>query len=153
MFSRSVSFFAALLVVVGHASAQETGYRAAYFYKVRWGFQEEFERLFLANHYPVLAAQKESGRIQAVEMYRPTFHGDGRSDWTFLVVITYRDWSAVAAKGEEEAVIRRLFPDQETFKKDEKRRFELLDAHWDVPLTEVAAPRETRMPPPPPKPR
>ena len=126
--------------------ADETGYRAAYFYKVRWGFQEEFERLFLANHYPVLVAQKESGRIRAVEMYKPTFHGDGRSDWTFLVVITFRDWAAVGAKSEEDAVIRRLYPDQETFKKQEQRRFELLEAHWDVPLT-VVAPPETRTPP------
>ena len=142
------SLIAMLAALAAPVSAQETGYRAAYFYKVRWGFQEEFERLFLANHYPVLAAQKESGRIKAVELYRPTFHGDGRSDWTFLVVITFRDWAAVAAKSEEEAVILRLYPDQETFKKEEKRRFELLDAHWDVPLTVVAVPNETRTPGP-----
>ena len=130
------------------AAAEESGYRAAYFYKVRWGFQDEFERLFLANHYPVLAAQKESGRIKAVEMYKPTFHGDGRSDWTFLVVITFRDWAAVGERSEEEAVIRRLYPDQETFKKQEQRRFEILDAHWDVPLTPLAAPSERKTSPP-----
>jgi hypothetical protein len=28
----------------------------------------------------------------------------------------------------------RLFPDQATFKREEQRRFELLEAHWDVPL-------------------
>jgi hypothetical protein len=129
-------------------AAEESGYRAAYFYKVRWGFQDEFERLFLANHYPVLAAQKESGRIRAVEMYKPTFHGDDRSDWTFLVVITFRDWTAVAERSEEEAVIRRLYPDQDTFKKQEQRRFEILDAHWDVPLTPLAAPSEEKPSPP-----
>ena len=142
------SLIAMLAALAAPVAAEETGYRAAYFYKVRWGFQEEFERLFLANHYPVLAAQKESGRIKSVELYRPTFHGDGRSDWTFLVVITFRDWAAVGARSEEEAVIRRLYPDQETFKKEEKRRFELLDAHWDVPLTVVAVPSETRTPAP-----
>ena len=139
---------ATLLVLATTLTAEESGYRAAYFYKVRWGFQDEFERLFLANHYPVLAAQKESGRIKAVEMYKPTFHGDGRSDWTFLVVITFRDWAAVAERSEEEAVIRRLYPDQDTFKKQEQRRFEILDAHWDVPLTPLAAPSEKKTSPP-----
>jgi hypothetical protein len=32
---------------------------------------------------------------------------------------------------------QRLYPDQATFKKEEQRRFEILDAHWDVPLNEL----------------
>jgi hypothetical protein len=34
----------------------------------------------------------------------------------------------------EAEIAKRLFPDQETFKREEARRFELLQAHWDVPL-------------------
>jgi hypothetical protein len=30
-----------------------------------------------------------------------------------------------------------VYPDQATFKKEEQRRFEILDAHWDVPLNEL----------------
>lgn len=112
----------------------------AYYYKVRWGFQEEFEKLFMKNHYPLLAAQVKSGRLAEVDVYKPTFHGDGRADWTFLVVIRFASWAALGAPSEEEAISRKLFPDQETFKKEEKRRFEILDAHWDVPLTEVKSP-------------
>ena len=116
--------------------------RVAYYYKVRWGFQPEFERLFLKNHYPVLVAQtKEGGRIKAVTLYRPTFHGDGRSDWTFLVVITFADWAALGAPFDEAALARQLFADQETFTREEQRRFEILEAHWAVPLTEVEPPR------------
>ena len=33
--------------------------------------------------------------------------------------------------------MKRLYPDQATFKKEEQRRFEILDAHWDVPLNEL----------------
>src|SRR5258708_37962579 len=124
------------------AFAQEKPYRVAYFYKVRWGFQNEFERLFLKNHYALLLARtKGGGGLRAGELYRPTFHGDGRSDWTFLVVITFANWAALGAPSEEETLARRLFPDQETYKKEEQRRFEILDAHWDVPLKEVEAPR------------
>ena len=46
---------------------------AAYYYKVRWGFQAEFERLFFKNHYPVLKEQMGAGgRIKSVGVYRPT---------------------------------------------------------------------------------
>ena len=114
--------------------------RVAYYYKVRWGFQEEFVRLFLKNHYPVLAADTKAGLIKSVTLYQPTFHGEGRADWTFLVVITYPNWAALAAP-RDEATVKKLYPDQETFKKEEQRRFEILDAHWDVPLTEIEPPK------------
>ena len=133
--------FLTAALAAGTSLAEEKPYTVAYYYKVRWGFQQEFERLFLKNHYPVLMAMKERGRIKDVQMYKPTFHGDGRSDWTFLVVITYASWAALGAPSDEEAIARRLFPDQETFRMEEQRRFEILDAHWDVPLTEVSPPQ------------
>ena len=34
-------------------------------------------------------------------------------------------------------IAARLFPDAERFRAEEQRRFELLDAHWDVPLEDV----------------
>ncbi|MGE5361261.1 MAG: hypothetical protein ACM3NQ_19770 [Bacteroidales bacterium] len=107
-----------------------------YFYKVRWGFQEEFVALFRKNHYPVLKAQLGS-RFSSVRTYEPKYHGDGRADWTFALAITYPDMAAVQAPSDEPAIARRLFPDQEAFKREEQRRFELLDAHWDVPLKEI----------------
>jgi hypothetical protein len=133
---------AALLALgAGPAAAEEKPVRVAYYYKVRWGFQQEFERLFLKNHYSLLLAQKKEGtRIKAVNLYRPTFHGEGRADWTFLVVITFASWNAMGAPSNEETLARQLFPDQDAFKKEEQRRFEILDAHWDVPLTEVEVP-------------
>mgnify|MGYP003390749922 CR=1 FL=1 len=33
---------------------------------------------------------------------------------------------------------RRLYPDQETSLAEERRRFERLEAHWDVPLVELS---------------
>ena len=32
---------------------------------------------------------------------------------------------------------KKLFPDQQTFDKEEQRRFELLLGHWDVPVRTV----------------
>jgi len=123
------------------AQAQDGPVRAAYYYKVKWGQQEEFERLFFKNHYPVLQAQMgEKGRITNVDVMRPTYHGDGRADWTFLVVIVFANMNAFVGPNQEAAIQKRLYPDQETFKKEEQRRFELLDAHWDVPLVVVTPP-------------
>ena len=132
----------ALALAPAPLAAQDKPVTAAYYYKVRWGFQQEFERLFFKNHYPVLKDQMGSGgRIKAVGVYRPSFHGEGRADWTFLVVITFSSWSALGGPSPDEAIAKRLYPDQETFKKEEARRFEILDAHWDVPLAEVEPPK------------
>ena len=109
-----------------------------YFYKVKWGFQDEFVELFKKNHLPVLKAQQEAGRMTAVRTFVPTYHGDGRADWTFAVAITFRDTAAMMAPTGEDAIVKRLYPDQATFKKEEQRRFEILDAHWDVPLNELS---------------
>jgi hypothetical protein len=108
-----------------------------YFYRVKWGFQEEFQNLFQRNHYPILKAQL-GGRIKAVKVYVPTYHGDGRADWTFAVEITFKDINAFFDASGQDALIRKLYPDQAKFQKEEQRRFEILDAHWDVALNEVA---------------
>ena len=111
----------------------------AYFYRIRWGFHEEFWELFTRNHYPILAEQVRTGRMLEVRAYGPRFHGDGGADWTYLVTITYRDWTAVEAHSEAE-IAGRLFPDQERYRAEERHRFELIEAHWDVPLEERPLP-------------
>jgi hypothetical protein len=87
---------------------------------------------------PVLRDQvKPGGRIASVRTFVPTYHGDGRADWTFAVVITYRSVEAMAGPSGEDEIQRRLYPDRARFLKEEQRRFEILDAHWDVPLNEL----------------
>jgi len=105
----------------------------AYYYRTRWGCHDEFVALFERNHWPVLHEQLAAGRFLAVEAVTPRFHGDGAAGWDFLVTITYRDWAAVESHSDAE-IARRLFPDQERFEVEERRRFELLEAHWDVVL-------------------
>jgi hypothetical protein len=112
----------------------------AYFYRARWGHHEEWLELFLRNHWPVLREQLRTGRFTDVALYTPRFHGDGRADWTAMVTITFADWAAMESHSEAD-IKQRLFPDQDTFRAEEQRRFELLDAHWDVPLERVELPR------------
>src|SRR3954471_21837397 len=91
----------------------------AYFYKVRWGFHDEWLELFRRNHWPLLREGLRSGRYVDVRLAQPRFHGDGRGDWDVLVTITYRDWTAVEAHSEAD-LIASLFPDQETFRREEQ---------------------------------
>ena len=154
MLKKLLAVFAALtLAVLVDAVCSGTGLRAAqapaaqsagraerttwYFYRVKWGYQDEFVTLFAKNHLPVLREEMKTGRITDVRTYVPTYHGDGRADWTFAVTITYKDAAAMTGPSNEDAIVKRLYPDQAAFKKEEQRRFEILDAHWDVPLNEL----------------
>jgi hypothetical protein len=40
---------------------------------------------------------------------------------------------------DEAALQKQLYPDQDTFKKEEQRRFEILLSHWDLPIKGVDA--------------
>lgn len=113
---------------------EEEPVTVTYYYRVKWGYQQEFLRLFAKNHYPVLREQVKTGRLLDVKTYEPVFHGDGRADWTFMVTLVFKDWAVMADRSAEPEIIQRLYPDQETFRREEQRRFEILDAHWDVPL-------------------
>ena len=132
-----------LFSAVSHAqapsaqSAANTRRTVWNFYRVKWGYQEEFQILFARNHLPVLREQIKTGRIVSVRTFAPTYHGDGRADWTFAVEIVYKDAAATVAPSGAEEITRRLYPDREKFLKEEQRRFEILDAHWDVPLNEL----------------
>lgn len=103
------------------------------FYRTHWGRHDEFVELFERNHLPVLQAQVASGRMLEVKRFVPRLHGDGRADWDVLTSITYRDWAALEQHTEAE-ISTRLFPDREAYRAEERRRFEILDAHWDVIL-------------------
>jgi hypothetical protein len=127
--------------LVAQAPAGQSASRAErtvwYFYRVKWGFQEEFVTLFQRNHYPILKDEVKNGRMKDLRTFVPTYHGDGRADWTFAVVITYRDIAAMTGPSNDDEIIKRLYPDRARFDKEEQRRFEILDAHWDVPLNEL----------------
>ncbi len=125
MWKKHVSVALLVLAVAGiRTAAQAPAAQAAskpertvwYFYRVKWGFQDEFVSLFAKNHLPVLREQMKSGRIVDVRTYVPTYHGDGRADWTFAVTITYKDTAAMTGPSDDEAIVKRLYPDQAAFK-------------------------------------
>lgn len=113
-------------------------YTVEYYYKVQWGHQQEFLGLFLKNHYPLLQKVVEGGRMISVKIESPANHMTEDARWDYRVTIRFKNSSvATTANPEEEALIKQLWPDQETYKREEQRRFEILLAHWDLPLTDI----------------
>jgi hypothetical protein len=116
---------------------QDRPYVVEYYYKARWGFADEFIRLFKKNHLPVLKKQIETGRFLHVTAVKPRYHATEDGRWDYRVTIVFKDVAAAHVVSDEEAIKKDLFPDQESFKQEEQRRFEILLAHWDVPIVEV----------------
>ncbi|MCM3869184.1 MAG: hypothetical protein ND895_00625 [Pyrinomonadaceae bacterium] len=108
-----------------------------YYYKARWGFADEFIRLFKKNHFPVLNKEKELGRILAVTAASPRYHGTEDGRWDYRVTITWKNVGVTEDGFDATTVTKQLFPDQDTFKREEQRRFEILLAHWDLPIVDV----------------
>ena len=141
--ARSLSVAMIIVLLFGFAGrAQAPAQQAAgepktvwFFYTVKWGSQDEFLDLFQRNHYPILKEMEKAGLYVSIKTFVPENHGDGRSDWTFAVELV--EPAKRPASPTEEEIVAKLYPDRAKLQKEEQRRFELLVAHWDVPLNRI----------------
>jgi hypothetical protein len=118
-------------------------YVMEFYYKTGWGHQKEFLDLFLKNHFPLLREIEKSGRILALKIETPANHMTEDSRWDYRVTIVYKNSTvATTANPEEDALIKKLYPDQAAYQKEEQRRFEILQAHWDLPVSDVTPARK-----------
>ena len=119
-------------------SGADQPYTMEYYYKVQWGRQQEFLQLFLKNHYPLLQKNIESGRVLSVKIEQPANHGTEDGRWDYRVTIRFRNSTlATTSNPNEERFIKELWPDQAAYRREEQRRFEILLAHWDLPVTDI----------------
>lgn len=117
--------------------AQDKPFAVEYYYQVKWGSSEEFLRLYKKNHYPLLKKQMEEGRILQMRNEAPFYHAGGDGRWDYRVTIVWKN-SVVAHDDYDDSVHgKKLFPDQDAFKREEQRRFELLLGHWDTAVVPV----------------
>ena len=125
--------------VVQAQTAQPTDkpYVVEYYYKARWGYADEFIRLFKKNHYPFLRKLAESGKIVQVTGESPVYHATEDGRWDYRVRIVWKNVQVANDNAGDDQILKQLFPDQDTFKREEQRRFEILLAHWDVPIKSV----------------
>ena len=117
-------------------------YSMEYYYKVQWRHQQEFLQLFLKNHYPLLQKIVASGRMISVRIEQPANHMTEDARWDYRVTIQFKNSTlATTVNPDEERLIKGLWPDQETYKREEQRRFEILLGHWDLPVTDITPSR------------
>jgi hypothetical protein len=107
------------------------------YYRAKWGYTDEFFRLYKKNHLPVLRKLQEEGRILKIEITKPRYHATEEGRWDYRVTLTFRDAAAAHDPGYEDAIRRKLYSDQDVLRKEESRRFEVLASHWDVVVDAV----------------
>ncbi len=83
--------------------AADQPYTMEYYYKVQWGYQQEFLQLFLKNHYPLLKKIVESGRALSVKIETPANHMTEDARWDYRVTIRFKNstLATTANPGEE----------------------------------------------------
>jgi hypothetical protein len=118
-------------------SADAQPYVIEYYYKTKWGHADEFLTLFKKNHLPVLRKEIELGRIVRVSMIAPQYHTTEDGRWDYRVTIVFKNAAIANDNFDSSTLTKQLYPDQDTFKKEEQRRFEILEAHWDLPIKDV----------------
>ncbi len=138
-----------LIVVLGALAsalgAEGTGGPAVtieYYYKIvpggmMPGGPSEWLSLYQKNHRPILKELKKEGILLSEKIYERKFHAESPA-WDYKVVMVWRDWAALEESGKREPeIIRSLFPDKAAHDREEKRRWELTEKHWDDVLREV----------------
>ncbi|UTA66937.1 hypothetical protein [Emticicia sp. 21SJ11W-3] len=102
------------------------------YYRVKWGYQSEFLELYKKNHYPLLKKAIEKGDLLSIKLEKPLHHATEESRWDYRITLVFKNVQAAFDPNLTEPYKKTLYPDQPKFKKEESRRFEILDAHWDV---------------------
>lgn len=120
-----------------YAQTTETPFIIENYYRVKWGFADEFIQLWKTNHYPLLKKAVDKGDIISVEAEKPRLHNAEDSRWDFKVTITFKNISNAFSHDLTAAYKKSLYPDAAKLEKDEQHRFELLIAHWDVLVEKV----------------
>ena len=126
-----------LAVNLVHAQDKKDYFIIENYYKVKWGYADEFINLWKVNHYPLLKKAIDKGDIISVEAEKPKLHSGEDTRFDFKVTIVFKNEKLAFDPNLTKQYEKQLYPDLEKLKKDEQHRFELLIAHWDVMIDKI----------------
>jgi hypothetical protein len=105
-------------------------------FRVRYGYHDEWFRIFQKYQVAILERQKQLGYVKDYSIWSPGLHTSEESRWDYRIVVIRTSHDAPHGQSESD-VAKQLFPDQQTFRRDELRRWELTTNHWDLPIYQV----------------
>lgn len=110
------------------------------YYEVKDGYEEEFLELYKRNHWPVLQAEIEEGSLVSVEVDSQWFPPPGKHQWDFRVTMVFSNilYRHELLDRRQDEIEQRLFPDQERFEREERRRLDLVDVLYIVDRTRLS---------------
>ena len=114
--------------------AAEKPYQVEWVYRVRYGYQDEWWRIFQKYQIAILDREMALGYVTRYSVVRPGLHTSEDARWDYRIVITYPNPAGATHEGE---VDRQLFPDRQAEAREDQRRWELTLNHWDLPIHEI----------------
>jgi len=137
-------FFVALTITLSfvktanaQAGKKDESFTIENYYKVKWGFADEFIDLWKKNHYPLLKKAQQKGDIISISAEKPKLHSGEDTRWDFKVTLVFKNAALAFDENLTTPYKKELYPDTDKLTKDEQHRFELLIAHWDVMIDVV----------------
>ena len=109
-------------------------YQVEWVYRIKYGYQDEWWRIFQKYQIATLDEEKRRGYVIGYSVLKPGLHTSEDARWDYRIVITYNGYEGSTHEGEVE---KALFPDAAAHAKDEDRRWELTANHWDLPIHEI----------------
>ena len=79
------------LIVNAHAQDKKDYFIIENYYKVKWGYADEFINLWKVNHYPLLKKAIDKGDIISVEAEKPKLHSGEDTRFDFKVTIVFKN--------------------------------------------------------------
>jgi len=116
------------------SSTDTSSYQVEWVYRIRYGHQDEWWKIFQRYQIAILDREKQLGYVTNYIVERPSLHTSEDSRWDFRVVINYPNYDASKHESEVE---RSLFTDRTTLSREEQQRWELTLNHWDLPIHEI----------------
>ena len=138
----SIIFFLFIFFITGRLAAQpgkpaDETFIIENYYKVKWGYADEFIQLWKTNHYPLLKKAIEKGDIISVTAEKPKLHSGEDTRWDFKVTLVFKNAKLAFDPDLTTPYKKQIYPDLEKLARDEQHRFELLISHWDVMIDRI----------------
>ena len=130
-------FMSPVLLAQNASRPPDESFTVEGYYKVKWGYADEFISLYKKNHYPLLKKLLQKGDLLSLKAEKPRLHSSEESRWDYKIILVFKNVQLAYDNSLTDPYKKTLFPDQASYEREEQRRFEILLAHWDVTVQQL----------------